>query len=483
MGAQLKGIGEVVTETWGLYRQRAVPILAVVLLTSLLSVFLVFIFILIAMFGLGGLQVLNGRLELAQSGMATVIWLLPPLLVGTVLVTWSLAAVMAVSVDEDLSVTAALRAGWRYFMPLAWVGGLYMGIVLSGLSLLLIPGLILGFSLCLCFYALLDEDLRGMDAVLASRLYMRGHWWNTFVKFLSVWLVATAVGLVPYVGPLFSYIFTPFLLLYMVVVYRDLRDAAGEVNLYPAGRWVWGMMATAGIILPLLGLIGLLVTLEPRIPGILSQIQADNISSLELMEPDVPPPLPGYRKMRTAPEVRRLRSVDGSWIWHDPVGNTASRLLDVTQVSVKAERQELQITVILSRPIHHYYLSVDEPAFAPLLTFYLDTDVDRQTGGRPMAETARSGYERAVDVLLEARPGEVEPGLVQVGIYALEGGNRQSLGGAEDIAVTVSGSSLKIRLPYGLLGIAAGDTLRMCYREISRQEGSGLARDKLIPVD
>lgn len=482
MGAQLKSIGEVFAETWDLYKRRAVPILVVILLTTFLILFLFFAFALIAVVALGGLQALTGQLQGDQLSPTAIIIALTVFLVTTILIVWSQAATVAVSVDEDLAVMDALRAGWRYLVPLTWVGTLYMGIVMTGLTLFLVPGLILGLSMSLCFYALIDEDLHGMDAVLASRLYMRGHWWNTFIKFFLVWLVSIAVSLIPFVGQLLSFVFTPFLLLYMVIVYRDLKEAAGEVDLQSGSRWLWAIMAAAGIVLPLLGLVGAMVTLGPKLPGMIKQIEDGTIAGIDPAQLHGLPSSPVSGQRSTPSVVRRLQSVDGFWIWRDPIGDTSNRLLDIKEVSAKSGQEELLLTVTLARPVGHYYAAADVSTFAPLVSFYLDSDVNRETGGKAIAESGRSGYDMVVDVLLEARPDDVDKGEEHVVLYTLDGQERRALDARDDTTVTVSGNTLKIRLPYNLFHVGPGDTLRICYREVGQQQGSGLAKDKLIPL-
>jgi len=273
MGSPLKSITEVFSETWDLYKQRAVPILLVILLTSFLVIVLLCIFGIMMALGLGGLDALTGHVQKGACSPLFIITALFGLLVVCILIFWSQAAAIAITVDTDSGIMKALKDGWKYLIPLGWISTLYMGIVLTGVVFFLIPGVILALSMSFCFYALIDDDLHGMDALVASRQYIRGHWWNTLGKFLPVWLISVAVGLVPYVGQLLSFMVSPFLLLYMLVVYRDLKEAAAEVNLHSAPRRLWTFMAALGILLPLLGLVGALVTLGPQLPDLIQQLQ------------------------------------------------------------------------------------------------------------------------------------------------------------------------------------------------------------------
>jgi hypothetical protein len=49
-------------------------------------------------------------------------------------------------------------------------------------------------------------------------------------------------------------------------------------------------------------------------------------------------------------------------------------------------------------------------------------------------------------------------------------------------AVTVSGDTVTIRVPYTQLKAASGDIIRVCYQEAAQEKGRGLAKDKLVPL-
>ena len=87
----------------------------------------------------------------------------------------------------------------------------------------------------------------------------------------------------------------------------------------------------------------------------------------------------------------------------------------------------------------------------------------------------------AVDVQLSAHADENHSGQPFVSLYQLNGSNRQSLGSVEESAVSISGHTLKIRLTYNQLN-AGGSVVRICYREANQQQGTGMAKDKLVPL-
>ena len=482
MSSQLKSIGEVVSETWELYRQRAVPILLVLLLTSVLVIGVVCIFGVLLALGLGGAEVLSSHLEPGRISPLALILALSAFLIIFPLIFWSQAATLAVTVNNNLGIMEALKAGWKYLVPLGWVGTFYMGIVMTGTMLFLVPGVFLGLSMSLCFYALIDDDRRGMDALLASQHYVRGHWWNTFGKFFLVWLISMGVSLVPVIGQLLSFVFTPFLLLYMVIVYRDLKEAAGEVDLHSGPRRLWTLMATAGILLPLLGLVGAMVTLGPQLPDLIRQVQEGKLPELQLSQPHKVQQKPGRVGSVSAPVVRRLSSVDGTLVWRDPAGDTGNPLLDITEVAAQKSGKQLVLSVATARSLAEYFAAGDPGTFDPLISFYLDTDVNRETGVDPLAGAGRSGYDVILDVLLEPGSNLTASEMVQVSMYRQEGQQRKSLGTLDTAEVTVSGKRITIRVPSALVHAEGGEALRICYREAGQQQGSGLAKDQLLPL-
>ncbi|MCI5132300.1 MAG: hypothetical protein D3904_12460, partial [Candidatus Electrothrix sp. EH2] len=71
------------------------------------------------------------------------------------------------------------------------------------------------------------------------------------------------------------------------------------------------------------------------------------------------------------------------------------------------------------------------------------------------------------------------------GLYRINGEERRSFDTSDTRetrtkAVTVSGDTVTVRLPYSQLKVRPGDTLRMCYREAAQEQGQGVAEDKRV---
>ncbi|RWX46554.1 hypothetical protein H206_00300 [Candidatus Electrothrix aarhusensis] len=490
---QLKNIPEIFSATWALYKNRVIPLAIVSLLSLLVSIMLLLSGGAAAFFSLGGQPFFTGDpqeilLNPAVIGTGALL-----LLVAFLLMTWCHAAILTVAVRQDISIISGLVRSWKYVFPLPWISSLYVGIVIAGSLFLVIPGLALALSMSLCFFVMVEEERTGIDALLASRLYIRGHWWNTLFKFLLIWILSLAISLLPFpVGPILSLLFTPFLMLYMVTVYHDLKECSGEVDPSFGSGWCWVLSGVFGFLLPLLAFIGSIVALGPQLPEIIKQVktevnrtlgtnifpqpQADSKESVD------------ERENIKVPIVRQLPSVDGFLIWRDPIGDTYNPFLDIKEVSAKGDQGELMLTITMTRSLSAYFLTVKAGDFDPLISFYLDTDINKATGGTPFGQQqGRNGYDLDIQVQLvvkQEKNAKSASGEIDVSLYQIDGNERRSFGMLDKKGVTVSGDTVTVRLPYSQLKVAPGDTARICYREAAQEQGQGrgLAKDKLVPL-
>jgi hypothetical protein len=156
----------------------------------------------------------------------------------------------AIAVDEELSIGAALQAGFGRALPLMLTVILYILAVGIGSVLLLIPGLILMVSLMLCVGLVMFEDKGPVASLTGSHKLVWGNWWRTMailsVGGILVFVVYLAVGLVlglilPFVGMgvddvvtysmlstllvgvVVNVVVTPFFSAMLIAVYWDLK--------------------------------------------------------------------------------------------------------------------------------------------------------------------------------------------------------------------------------------------------------------------
>ncbi len=443
--------------------------------------------------------------------------------------SWVHTTMLAAAVDEQHGIMEALCTGWKNLFPMLWVSLLFSGLVISwsalvflllpavgaalalgsspaftfnlqdlglaGGSILLLAGSVIGMllitllvisvplSMSFACIILIDEGRGGMDALLVSRLYVRGCWWNTFFKLFLFGIILSILflplsllnlfALFPgqqAVLQLISFLTMPLPLLYMVTVYRDLKQASGKVSPGSASRCLWMPMALTGILLPLLGLLGLALTGGPKkMEDLVSRAVGGRPPAPSAVQATAEPP---------APEVRTLPSVDGFVIWRDPVGDTGNPLLDIREVTAVGQDGELRLVITLAQPFASYFAAAEPDSFAPAVKFYFDVDRNPATGAAADGGAELGGYDLELDVLLLAEQGG---GRVYPSLYALTGASRQSLAPLEDRVAVIDGSTLTLRLPYSRVDGTSGGRFRIRFLEAAQREG-GLSREQTVPL-
>ena len=481
---ELKGFKDLFLETWAEYKSRGLTILGVMLVAGLFMLGILVLLGLAAALFLGGLehavsQVQQGQLNGPVAGIFALFFC-----IALVFAIWSQSATIAAAVDESLGVVGALKVGWRRLWAMGWILLLVSSIVITGFFLFIVPGIFLSITLMFALYPLYEEGLQGMDAVLASHYCVKGRWWNTFGKLLLIWLIAIVLDLIPFIGQVLYVLFTPFLFLFMVALYRNLRETA---DAQPSGVGRWWVMAGIGMILPIFGLVGAMVTLGPQLPLILHQIEQQYRAAgrIESGRPPVAHPLspPGTMTSKAPAVEKELQEV-----WHDPVGDTVDfgvgHWLDIATVSVRAVDNTLHLDIQTHFPLAAAFnaaSTTSQPLYR-LAVVYFDTDVDRRTGGRAGKKAVRSGYDYGLDITLEAPRNAPKKGQVHVALFRVDDGVRKYLGPLPEDQVHTDAKHIRIVLPYGRLGLQAGRKLRLSFVEFYQEQGSGLSKDKLIDL-
>ena len=253
MRTEIATFAQLLRTSWDQYKQRALPLLAVILISTVVvgGLFLV----LMLGISMGGAMLAHFTDERTATWLVILLACIL-LLVLVVLIFWVQTALFVLVVKEELGIIEAFQAGWDYLWPMAWVLTLASGILISGFALGILPGILFAVWFTFGMYVLLEEVRRGMEALLASREYVRGHWWNIFGKVLALWLLSAVVGLIPFVGQIFSLLFAPFFLLFLLSLYRDLKTVKGEAVVTAGSGTLafWWFLAVVGLLLPLLAM-------------------------------------------------------------------------------------------------------------------------------------------------------------------------------------------------------------------------------------
>jgi hypothetical protein len=257
MPMQVTPIGELFSLTWTQYKERAIPLLAVILINTVLISSLILVIIVSGIVGTAILMhFMNDVLAISIIFIITTLFLL----VIALLLVWCQTAMLAIVVDKDLGIIGAFKRGWEYFWPMTWVLTFLTGILISGFTFGIVPGFLCLVWFSFSIFIMFDENRRGLDTLLASREYVRGYGWNTFGKMIVAWLISLIIGILPLIGQILSMLFTPFFLLYILAIYRDLKSIKGTVELddAPGTRIFWWAVTIIGMIIPIAVLLGVL---------------------------------------------------------------------------------------------------------------------------------------------------------------------------------------------------------------------------------
>jgi hypothetical protein len=92
------------------------------------------------------------------------------------------------------------KKAWSLFTSAIWVGFLTMLAVLGSTLLFVIPGIYFMIALYFSTIILVDQGIKGSQALNASRALVKGRWWGTFGRILAGGIVFGAlVGIIAFI--------------------------------------------------------------------------------------------------------------------------------------------------------------------------------------------------------------------------------------------------------------------------------------------
>jgi len=174
------GIGEILSTAFQLYRRHWRTLLAIA------AVVVVPITLLHYLFGdlvrTQGETTRNGVVETATwaVGIAGLVAALAGILMYLVLTGAITRAVAAEVAGQDPGVEQSYRFGFHRLGSVLLVSVLVGLATIGGLILFIIPGIYIGFRLCVSIEALVVEGRRGTEAMGRSWGLVGGHWWHVF---------------------------------------------------------------------------------------------------------------------------------------------------------------------------------------------------------------------------------------------------------------------------------------------------------------
>jgi hypothetical protein len=243
----LTGIGDLFQSSWEIFKRRfwsliALYLLSIVFFTGVFGVFFGSGFFLSRLFA-GAQNVILGG-----SGFVGAI-------AGLIAMCWGIAAFVCAVADESLSIRDALSEGSQKIWSFLWVFSLFGYIIAGGFFLAFIPGVIFWIWFLFSQFILAKEDVRGMDSLLKSKEYVKGYWFDVFLRLFLVWVISVVIGMIPFIGWLGSLVFFPFLMIFTFLIYDDLKKMKGSVpSEYTSGekaKWI-GIATLGHFIIPII---------------------------------------------------------------------------------------------------------------------------------------------------------------------------------------------------------------------------------------
>ncbi len=158
------------------------------------------------------------------------------------------------------------RNAFRNILPYIWLTILPGLIILGGFVMFIVPGIIFIIWLLFPLYVFVFENQRGMNAVLRSKEYIQGNWWQVFGRILALFVAILIIYYLPValtsdsvvisngIAGLLELIFVPVSIIYFYLMYQSSKqmktELAGQPPTGPRGFFYFSaIMGIVGIVL------------------------------------------------------------------------------------------------------------------------------------------------------------------------------------------------------------------------------------------
>lgn len=257
---------DLLRSTWQIYRKRFWTFLGVELISTIIIAIVILVLIgsMTAFFGLNSSFSSNLPFPLLIT-LAVFLFIFV-----SVLSAWGQTALFyaIVKSKENIGIKEAYRLGWRKIASYIWLSFLSGIIIFAGFVLFIIPGIIFTLWFSLAFYVMVTEDMKGLNALLKSKEYVKGRLlgvlWRFVLLLILVFPLIIPILLVSLLNikilseildAIFTLIISPFVLVYGFLVYKNLRFLKGNISFEPTGR--------SKLFLILITFLGLLFAIVP----------------------------------------------------------------------------------------------------------------------------------------------------------------------------------------------------------------------------
>lgn len=245
---------DLLKEAWGIYKSRFKTFLGITLAQfGLIAIPFIVLLIVALVYALtAGVSSGSGSfMNIINFSLAGITIVVIPLFFIIIIIAgvWGQAATLIAIKDseEGIGIKESYQRGWHKIGSVFWVTLLSGIIVMGGYSLFVIPGIIFAIWFGLAVYIVIAEGSGGMDAILKSKEYVKGYWWEVFWRFIFIGLVVFGINIavmllgmvIPVLPNLLMIFVTPLTVIYSFLVYKNLKaikESKGEVRSEFSGR-------------------------------------------------------------------------------------------------------------------------------------------------------------------------------------------------------------------------------------------------------
>jgi len=234
-------------QAWAIYQQRIGTLLGVMVIPMMAMIVVLAV---TAGGGLLGISLLSSKF--AAGGIGLLIFLAILFFVFIFITqAWGQTALLYAIKDsqERIGVMESYRRGWQKIFSFWWISLLAGIIIMGGFLLLIVPGILFATWFSLAVFILITENLKGMNALLKSKEYVKGRWGEVFWRFFFIGAVSLIISLIstlifnllkiPYGSEISRFVvglfLTPLVMTYSFLVYSNIKSLKGEIAFAPTG--------------------------------------------------------------------------------------------------------------------------------------------------------------------------------------------------------------------------------------------------------
>lgn len=241
---------EILKKSWSIYKQRIGTFLGIVFIPILISNLLSYFF------NFNDKEVIAKKLsvlaedpsQLLATGLLLIVAVLIIFLINF---AWSQAALISAikSNEEKIGIAESYKLGWQKIGSFLKITVLLVLIYFGGFLLFIVPGLICVVWFNFVYFVLVNEDEKGMKALLKSKEYVKGYFGNVLGKMIFISLVAFLISFIvnfifglinllinqPIVSKVGGFVSSLFVLplgtIFWYTIYSQLRQLKGEISI------------------------------------------------------------------------------------------------------------------------------------------------------------------------------------------------------------------------------------------------------------